>query len=378
MKLSSTEAGRERLERVPKLVKAFRQAVLGAAVSGELTREWRGGGDAEWEESTLDTCGSVSGGLTKNSTRQDLPMQKPYLRVANVQANQLSLNSITEIGITEMEWNKTRLLPGDLLIVEGNGSLEHLGRVALWSGELDECSHQNHLIRWRPESALSKYVLFYLLSPDARKAIVELAKTTTGLHTLSVSKVASICINLPPLPEQAEIVRRVEVLFALADRLEARYQSALSSFNRLTPALLAKAFRGELVPQDPNDEPASVLLERIRAQRAVEGSKPKRGRSAAPGSAEEPKRRRQPPKVQAEAGEQAPLAEAAAQAPDPQPPRRRGRPPKVRPEALAQAPAAIPEASSYEDAVRKLEALKLERAGGTRQVSLFDEEPQPS
>ena len=61
-----------------------------------------------------------------------------------------------------------------------------------------------------------------------------------------------------------------------------------------------------------------------------------------------------------------------------QPPRRRGLPPKVHPEAQAQAPAAIPEASSYEDAVRKLEALKLERAGGTRQVSLFDEEPQPS
>jgi type I restriction enzyme S subunit len=129
-----------------------------------------------------------------------------------------------------------------------------------------------------------------------------------------------------------------------------------------------------LVPQDPNDEPASVLLERIRAQRAAEGSKAKRGRGAAPGSAEEPKRRGRPPKVQAEAGEQVPSAEGAAQTPDLQPPR----PPKVRPEAQAQAPAAIPEASSYEDAVRKLEALKLERAGGTRQVSLFDEEPQPS
>lgn len=184
-------------------------------------------------------------------------------------------------------------------------------------------------------------------------------------------------ILLPSLQEQAEIVRRVEALFSIADRLEARYQSALASFDRLTPALLAKAFRGELVPQDPNDEPASVLLERIRAQRAAEGSKPKRGRGAAPGSAEEPKRRGRPPKAQAEAGEQDASVEAAAQAPDIQPPCRRGRPPKARPEAQAPAPAAIPKASSYEDAVRKLEALKLERAGGTRQVSLFDEEPQP-
>ena len=68
---------------------------------------------------------------------------------------------------------------------------------------------------------------------------------------------------------------------------------------------------------------------------------------------------------------------AAAQAPDIHPPRRRGRPPKVRPDGQAPAPAAIPKASSYEDAVQKLEALKLKRAGGTRQISIFDEEPQP-
>ncbi|WP_226991585.1 hypothetical protein [Deinococcus gobiensis] len=169
-------------------------------------------------------------------------------------------------------------------------------------------------------------------------------------------------------------------IFQVLKKLSGTEQSALASFDRLTPALLAKAFRGELVPQDPNDEPASVLLERIRAQRATEESKPKRGRGAAPGSAEEPKRRGRPPKVQAEVREQDASVEAAAQTPDLQPPRRRrrSRPPKARPEAQAQAPTTIPEASSYEDAVRKLEALKLERAGGTRQVSLFDEEPQTS
>lgn len=69
--------------------------------------------------------------------------------------------------------------------------------------------------------------------------------------------------------EQREIVRRVETLFALADRIEARYKAVAEKVDKLTPALLAKAFRGELVPQDPNDEPAAVLLERIRAQRAA-------------------------------------------------------------------------------------------------------------
>ncbi len=87
--------------------------------------------------------------------------------------------------------------------------------------------------------------------------------------------------------EQAEIVRRVESLFAYADRLEARYTTARAQVERLTPALLAKAFRGELVPQDPNDEPASVLLERIRAARAAAPAKPKRRRGAAVGEPSE-------------------------------------------------------------------------------------------
>jgi type I restriction enzyme S subunit len=76
--------------------------------------------------------------------------------------------------------------------------------------------------------------------------------------------------------EQHEIVRRIEALFAYADRLETRYTAARAQVDRLTPTLLAKAFRGELVPQDPNDEPASVLLERIRATRAAADEKPPR------------------------------------------------------------------------------------------------------
>ena len=87
-------------------------------------------------------------------------------------------------------------------------------------------------------------------------------------------------IACPSLAEQTEIVRRVEQLFAFADQLEAKVASAKSRIDHLTQSILAKAFRGELVPQDPNDEPASVLLERIQAQRAA-APKAKRGRKSA-------------------------------------------------------------------------------------------------
>lgn len=93
---------------------------------------------------------------------------------------------------------------------------------------------------------------------------------------LNGAKVRALPVPIPPLEEQAEIVRRVEVLFAYADRLEARYTAARVQVERLPPALLAKAFRGELVPQDPNDEPAPMLLERIHTSRAAAGAKPPR------------------------------------------------------------------------------------------------------
>jgi hypothetical protein len=83
---------------------------------------------------------------------------------------------------------------------------------------------------------------------------------------ISLKRFRAMPIPIPPLEEQQEIVRRVETLFAYADRLEAQYQKARTHIDLLTPALLDKAFRGELVPQDPNDEPASVLLERIRSE----------------------------------------------------------------------------------------------------------------
>ncbi|WP_418643479.1 type I restriction endonuclease subunit S [Stutzerimonas kunmingensis] len=89
-----------------------------------------------------------------------------------------------------------------------------------------------------------------------------------------------LAIPFAPLEEQTEIVRRVEQLFAFADQLEARVEAAQARIDHLTQSILAKAFRGELAPQDPNDEPASVLLERIKAQRAAV-PKARRGRRAA-------------------------------------------------------------------------------------------------
>lgn len=106
--------------------------------------------------------------------------------------------------------------------------------------------------------------MLYVLSAPATLEYMNVEKVDVARANLSLVDIGNVPVELPTRTEQTEIVRRVESIFAYADRLEARYTAARAQVEKLTPATLAKAFRGELVPQDPNDEPASVLLERIR------------------------------------------------------------------------------------------------------------------
>jgi hypothetical protein len=141
------------------------------------------------------------------------------------------------------------------------------------AGEIERCTFQNHVFRARLKDS-SFEPKFFSLYGNSRgfDYFLSKGKQTTNLASINRSLLAALPVVIPPAAEQHEIVRRVEALFAYADRMEARYKTARVYVERLTPAILAKAFRGELVPQDPNDEPASVLLERIRAARAEEKS----------------------------------------------------------------------------------------------------------
>lgn len=282
------------LAAIPDLLDRYRRSLLAAAFRGDLTAEFTEEAEEpfwvprqdrpetlprRWGWTTLSGLSSVTGGLTKNPKRHALPLVRPYLRVANVYADDLRLEDVQEIRLAPTEVGRVTLEDGDLLIVEGNGSLEQIGRVAMWTGGIPGCVHQNHLIKARPhERWTSDYMLLWLLSPMGRLLIEAEAASSAGLHTLSISKISRLPVPVVPRQEAAALVARVRGGLRVIASLEAAVTTARARHLDLSRSVLAKAFRGDLVPQDPSDEPASVLLERIRSERAATGAAPRRGR----------------------------------------------------------------------------------------------------
>jgi type I restriction enzyme, S subunit len=144
-----------------------------------------------------------------------------------------------------------------LLVIEGNGSLTEIGRSAIWNGEIENCVHQNHIIRVRCLEVDPDYIDLFWNSPVGSREIAELAVTSSGLYNLSVGKVSSFPVPIPPIEEQREIVRRASRLLELADDLIARIKLASHAVNRSSQAVLAKAFRGELLQADTDLPPVS-------------------------------------------------------------------------------------------------------------------------
>ena len=182
----------------------------------------------------------ITGGLTKNSKRNTFEKKMPYLRVANVFFNRLDLGEVLEIGVREEEIEKTLLKQGDLLFVEGNGSIEQIGRVAVWDGSIDPILHQNHLIkaRFKENVILPKFALFYFMSQEGRKQIVSKSVSTSGLNTLSVNKIGALSVPVPPIELQNTFRDFVEQV----DKSKVAVQRALEETQTLFDSLMQEYF----------------------------------------------------------------------------------------------------------------------------------------
>ncbi len=197
-----------------------------------------------WSMSTIGDLAEVQGGLQVTSARKNLPVEVPYLRVANVYRGVLNLSEIKTIRATPTEIQRTTLVNNDLLVVEGHGNPNEIGRAALWNGEIEQCVHQNHLIRARFDCTKVEPVFAseYVNSPGGRQHLLRAGKSTSGLNTISVSNVRETPIALPPLPLQQTFATRI----ASIEALKATHRRALAALDALFASLQQRAFTGAL------------------------------------------------------------------------------------------------------------------------------------
>ena len=226
-----------------------------------------------WVWASLDSISEVRLGRQRSPKRATGPSMRPYLRAANVTWNGLALSDVKEMDFNPVELETYRLEPGDILLAEASGSPDEVGKPAIWDGRIENCCFQNTLIRVRAVHQIVPY-LFYRLLSDARSGAFGRAARGVGIHHLGAERTVSWTVALPPLAEQHRIVAEVGRRLSVIQQAEATVEASLARAERLRQSILKQAFSGKLVPQDPGDEPASVLLERIKAERAAEAQAP--------------------------------------------------------------------------------------------------------
>jgi type I restriction enzyme S subunit len=286
-----------RIDGVPALLRRFRQSVLIAAVFGRLTEKFREQAKdtqvtllqhptpppyqiyaednftppSNWLMTALGNLASFQQGLQiAKSERRNTPSEEslPILRTVNYENN--FKDDVHYAIINE----KSIIAEPEDIILSRTGTV---GRVL--TGHKGIMHNNSFRINYERQLLRRDYLIYFLESPICQ-GYIKKRSGKSSQPDLTHKEFSKCPALVPPICEQKEIVRRVEQLFALADQLEARVKEAQARIDRLTHSILAKAFCGELVPQDPNDEPASVLLERIKAQHAA-APRPKRSRRAA-------------------------------------------------------------------------------------------------
>ncbi|UUK73393.1 restriction endonuclease subunit S [Escherichia albertii] len=289
--LAQVDSTKARLEQIPQILKRFRQAVLAAAMRGELSETWR-------THNSFNISLHKYYELTKGKKLKAKNIAEPCEENTWLRCNIGHIFNVKSgDGLTAKEMNSS----GDIPVYGGNGITGYhdkynteestivIGRVGYYCGSV----HLTPEKSWITDNALlvdfnrdlitEKFAYWLLKATNLR-----VDTSSSAQPVISGAKIYSIEIVVPPIEEQREIVRRVEQLFAYADTIEKQVNNALARVNNLTQSILAKAFRGELTAQWRAENPdlisgensAAALLEKIKAERAAsEGKKASRKKS---------------------------------------------------------------------------------------------------
>jgi len=235
--------------------------------------------------STLEVCERVENGNTPpademTSGSGDVPFIKVYNLTQDGRLDFTVNPTFVSQETHEERLGRSRILPNDVLM---NIVGPPLGKVSLVPDTYPEWNMNQAIVLFRASDVvLSRYLAICLMSDEVLRWITRTAKATAGQFNISVGNSRLLPVPLPPLAEQEQIVLLVEERLSQIDSAEKTIEAELIRSKRLRQSILKRAFEGKLVPQDPNDEPASVLLERIKATRDTErltaSTRPRRAR----------------------------------------------------------------------------------------------------
>jgi len=230
--LARVNAAREGLAKVPAILKRFRQSVLFAACS-------------EGSEMRLgDVLLDIKYGTAQKCTVE--PIGTPVLRIPNINDKGVSHNNLKYCVLEKAEISRLALCSGDLLMIRSNGSVELLGKTVLVTEEEQGFAYAGYLMRLRTDTTrmMPSYLNLCLRSQECRDQIEMPARSTSGVNNINSQEVRDLRVMIPSISDQHEIVRRVEHLFALADSIEKQVAAGMVRVEKLTQAVLVKAFHG--------------------------------------------------------------------------------------------------------------------------------------
>ncbi|MFE9785107.1 restriction endonuclease subunit S [Nocardia salmonicida] len=228
-----------------------------------------------WPVLPIGDVAAVQGGIQKQPKRAPRSNAYPFLRVANVTSTGLNLADVHSIELFDTEIDRYGLQRGDLLVVEGNGSPNQIGRAAVWDGSIADAVHQNHLIRVRPSTRLDPRFLGLMWNaPVVREELTKVSSSSSGLHTLSVAKVKRIHIPVPPLDLQRRTVDILEDHLSRLDAAAGYLEGAAKRAEILNTTLLEVALAGVKIEMRPLAEVLAMPLSNGRSVQTRNGGFP--------------------------------------------------------------------------------------------------------
>ena len=218
-----------------------------------------------WQLSTVAEAGSTGLGRQRSPKYHSGPNMKPYLRVANVFEDRIDASDIMEMHFDKDDFEKYRLRNGDVLLNEGQ-SPEWLGRPAIYGGNPPKVAFTNSLIRFIPGSGVtSEWALLVFRRHMHAGRFMKESRITTNIAHLALGRFRTVEFPIPPREVQDDLVASTREVLDAVDRQARQIKRARAKSQLMRQSVLSAAFSGQLVPQDPNDAPASVLLERVAA-----------------------------------------------------------------------------------------------------------------